>query len=160
MCFPKPCSQEKASLMESWRCSISLFHCLHPQHVRNRAVWILLAKIQRGVGRGDKERAIWSGVFELTSTLSSVFFVTVSERTKSHALSPFLVNMSSPTPRVTYSSLFLSPLDLALTFSEQAQHLHTHNHERRIADTLHFLRMCVNMYNRYLLKPVQVEQSN
>ena len=37
---------------------LSLFHCLHPQHVRNRAVWILLAKVQRRVGMGDKEEAL------------------------------------------------------------------------------------------------------
>ena len=37
---------------------LNLFHCLHPQHVRNRAVWILLAKVQRRVGMGDKEEAL------------------------------------------------------------------------------------------------------
>ena len=104
MCFPKPCSQEKASLMQSWRCSASTtVFTLNTYETGLSGSF--LPRSRGGLGRETKRRLywlIWSGVFELTSMLSSVSFVTVSESIKSHALSPFLVTLSSSTLRVTY----------------------------------------------------------
>ena len=55
--FPKA-MQSGEGLLDGVMEVFRFYHCLHRQHVRNRAVWILLAKIQRGIGQGDKEEAL------------------------------------------------------------------------------------------------------